>query len=45
LLQLREGVRKIENSIPILPVEKLNRLKGKELSLSGRNKIKKETEI
>lgn len=41
LLQLREGTRKIEESIPILPVDKLKRLKFRDLSVSGRNKIRK----
>ena len=44
LLQLREGTRKIEESIPELPMEKLKRLKNRDLSVSGRNKIRKEME-
>ena len=44
LLQFREGTRKIESSIPTLPVNRINSLKKRELSLSGRNKIKKELE-
>ena len=41
LLQFREGTRKIENSIPVLPVHRIQQLKKRELSLSGRNKIKR----
>ena len=44
LLQLREGRRKIEESIPALPMERLGRLKERELSVSGRNKIRKEVD-
>lgn len=39
LLQLREGTKKVESSIPALPVEKLGSLRKRELSLNGRNKI------
>jgi hypothetical protein len=42
LLQLREGIKKIESSIPALPTEKLAKLKIRELSLNGKNKIKRE---
>jgi hypothetical protein len=41
LLQLRGGIKQIEESIPVLPVERLKRLNHRELSVSGRNKIRK----
>jgi len=41
LLQLRDGIKKIEDSIPILPLERLSSLNKKDLSLSGRNKYRK----
>jgi hypothetical protein len=44
LLQLREGTKRIERSIPVLPVDRLRGLKNREISLNGRNKIKKELE-
>ena len=44
LLQLRNGTKKIENSIPTLPIERLKGLSHRGLSLSGKNKVKKETD-
>lgn len=41
LLQLRDGIKKIEDSIPVLPIQKLANLKFRDLSVSGRNKIRK----
>jgi len=41
LLQTRFGTKKIEDSIPILPLKQLGKLRGRELSLSGNNKIKR----
>jgi len=40
-LQLRGGIKKIENSIPVLPAGQLRELKGRELSLNGKNKVKR----
>lgn len=40
LLQLKEGTKKVENSIPLLPLDKINQLKRRELSLGGKNKVK-----
>lgn len=44
LLQFREGTKRIEASIPRLPIQQLNQLRPRELSLSGRNKVKREGE-
>lgn len=41
LLQLKEGTRKVEASIPELPTEKLQKIKIRELSLNGNNKVKR----
>lgn len=43
LLQREEGVREIEQSMPRLPVEKLSKLNPRELILTGRNKLAKES--
>jgi hypothetical protein len=44
LLQLRDGIKKVEQSIPQLPLQKLAHMQAKDLSLSGRNKVKREAE-
>lgn len=38
MLQSSAGIKKVENSIPKLPLEALKKVKGKELSLAGRSK-------
>ena len=45
LLQFREGRKRVESSIPTLPIKRLSQLNHKELSLSGRNKIRKELSV
>lgn len=42
LLQTREGTKKVEASIPTLPTDKIAKIKIRELSLNGKNKIKRE---
>lgn len=37
-MQSSAGIKKVENSIPKLPLEALKKVKGKELSLAGRSK-------
>lgn len=44
LLQLAKGTKKVEASIPVLPTDKLSVLQRRDLSVSGKNKIKKEAE-
>jgi hypothetical protein len=38
MLQTDRGLKTVEKSIPVLPLEKLKEFKKRELSLSGRNK-------
>lgn len=43
LLQTDRGVKTVERSIPVLPLDKLKGAKKRELSLTGRNKALSET--
>lgn len=43
LLQLDQGIKKVERSIPKLPVGALKRLGKRDLSLTGRSKAMSET--
>ena len=44
LMQLKDGTKRLENSIPSLPIERLKGMKGRELSLNGKNKVKREVD-
>ena len=44
LLQLDNGTKKVERSIPRLPVESLKNIRKRDLSLTGRNKAMSETQ-
>ena len=43
MLQTDRGVKTVEKSIPVLPLEKIKQVEGKELSLAGRSKAMSET--
>jgi len=43
-MQLKDGTKRLENSIPSLPIERLKGMKGRELSLNGKNKVKREVD-
>lgn len=43
MLQTNKGIKAVENSIPVLPVEKLKQTEKRNLSLTGRSKAMSET--
>ncbi len=43
MLQTDRGIKTVERSIPVLPLEKLKATRKKELSLTGRNRALSET--